>query len=252
MGEGQTLRNIKLILAYDGTAYHGWQVQAENQKPTVQDRVEKALAVLTRENIRVAGAGRTDAGVHALGQVATFLTGSPIPIERFPAAINSILPDDIVTTKAQEMPPDFHARFSARGKTYRYLIDNRQYPDPFWRNYALHHPYPLDVQAMAKAAGQFTGKFDWRGFCASGSGRKNFVRTIVESHISQEGSRIVFETTGDGFLYNMVRIMAGTLLLVGRGKIEPDGIRDIILSQERNKAGPTVPSHGLYLIKVIY
>ncbi|MEW6662783.1 MAG: tRNA pseudouridine(38-40) synthase TruA [Bacillota bacterium] len=252
MLDGLTLRNIKLTLAYDGTAYHGWQVQSQHHEPTVQGSVEKALAVLTKEEVRIAGAGRTDAGVHALGQVASFLTRARIPIERFPAAINSVLPGDIVVTDAQEMPPDFHARFSARGKSYRYLIDNRLYPDPFWRNFALHHPYPLDVRAMEKAAEQFIGKYDWRGFCASGSGRTDFIRTVVESQIRLEDSRIVFEVTGDGFLYNMVRIMVGTLLLVGRGKIRPDSVRDIILSQERSNAGPTAPSHGLYLVKVIY
>jgi tRNA pseudouridine38-40 synthase len=246
------IRCIKLTLAYDGTAYQGWQIQSLRDGQTVQGMLEKALAILTKEEVRVVGASRTDAGVHALGQVASFLTRAQIPIDRFPAAMNSALPADIVVTKAQEMPHNFHARRSAKGKSYQYLIDNSQYPDPFLRYYALFHPYPLDVQAMAQAATQYIGTFDWRGFCTSNSGRIKFERTISISQVRLDGSRIIFEVTGDGFLYNMVRIMVGTLLLVGRGKIPSDSIRDIILSQDRKQAGPTAPPHGLYLVKVTF
>jgi len=250
--EGPVCRNIKLTLAYDGTAYHGWQVQCAQHEPTVQGMLEKSLSVLTREHVRIEGAGRTDAGVHAMGQAASFLTGSRIPIEAFPAAINSVLPKDIVVTNAQEMPLDFNARFSAKGKSYRYQIYHRKYPDPFLRNFAFHYPYPLDTDVMEQAAHQYIGKFDWRSFCASGSGRKEFVRTVVKSQIRLDGPMVLFEVTANGFLYNMVRVMVGTLLLAGRGKIKPGMVRDIILAQERKHAGPTVPSHGLYLVEVIY
>lgn len=247
------LRRIKLTLAYDGTNFSGWQVQT---KPpgvrTIQGTVEEKLKLITKEEIKVTASGRTDAGVHALGQVIHFDTSSRIPVDKFPYALKSVLPPDIVPLEAEEVDNSFHARYSARRKTYRYTIDTGKMPHVFWRNFAYHYPYPLNLTAMQEAAQYLLGRHDFRSFCASGSSVNDFVRNISECNLRQEGAFLHMEVTGDGFLYNMVRIICGTLLEIGQGKIKPEDMQKIIEARDRNKAGATVPAHGLCLLKVGY
>lgn len=243
-----------MCLAYDGTGYAGWQVQTKQPwVKTVQGTVEEALRRITKEpDLMVTGAGRTDAGVHARGQVIHFDTASRIPIDRFPLALNSVLPADIRCWQAEEVPGDFHAQYSAKAKYYSYTIDQGPVPDVFWRHYAYHFTHPLDLEAMAEAGARLLGTHDFRSFCASGSAAKNFVRTILEFNIRKSGSLLHITLAGDGFLYNMVRIIVGTLLEIGQGKRPPAAMEQIILARDRNAAGPTVPAKGLCLEKVIY
>jgi len=241
---------IKALIEYEGTRYNGFQRQPRGL--TVEGELMKALRKLTGEEIRIAAAGRTDAGVHALGQVIAFDTRSSIPPERFCPALNSVLPPDIRVLKSEEAPGDFHPRYQARAKTYSYLIYRRDEGRTFWRNLAYYYPYPLDLPAMKKAARYIEGEHDFRAFCASGSGTKNYVRTVFGLTIKEKGPFLKIEVCGNGFLYNMVRIMVGTLLEVGRGKTSPQEVQDIILSGSRERAGPTVPACGLYLKRVFY
>lgn len=246
------MRNIKLIIEYDGTNYCGWQTQQNG--PSIQAEIEKALGKLTGERIRINGSGRTDAGVHAKGQVANFETVSTIPGDKFSYALNNLLPRDIVIKESKEAAPDFHARFSAIGKKYRYLVINSKFPSALYRNYAYHVNYceRLDIDRIEKAAKGFIGTYDFSGFMAAGSKVSDTVRTIYELTIEREKDFICFNCTGNGFLYNMVRIIAGTLLYAGIGKIDPEEIKDIIMSKDRERAGMTVPAHGLYLEEVYY
>lgn len=246
-------RRIKLTLAYDGTNYNGWQLQIRPRGVrTIQGVLEEKLRILTQEDIKVVASGRTDAGVHALGQVVHFDTTSTIPVERFPQALLSLLPLDIVPLKAEEVDDSFHARYSARWKTYRYTFDTASMPHVFWRRYAYHYPYPLDRSAMAQAAEYLLGQHDFRSFCASGSSVKDYVRTITACEFKTEGRLLMLDITGDGFLYNMIRIICGTLLEIGRGKLKPEAMKKIIAAQDRNAAGPTAPAHGLCLLEVGY
>lgn len=244
------LRNLMLKLEYDGTNYHGWQRQ-ENAI-TVQEVLEKALRKVTKEKIEVIGCSRTDAGVHARGFVCNFYTESKIPSDRVPYALNSILPYDIVVLECQEVPGDFHARFQAKAKKYQYRIIHRTFPSAFDKNYAYHWPYCLDIDKMKQAARYFIGKHDFSAFMATGSPVKNTVRTIYDLTLEQKNSEIVVDITGNGFLYNMVRIIVGTLLYVGNYKINVEQIPDVITQGDRTKAGITVPPQGLYLMEVYY
>ncbi|HHW00721.1 MAG TPA: tRNA pseudouridine(38-40) synthase TruA [Clostridiaceae bacterium] len=244
------MRNIKLIIEYDGTSYHGWQSQ--NNAVAVQDVIEKALLKLTGEKCSIIGSGRTDAGVHALGQVANFVTNSNIPPEKFSYALNNILPDDIVIRNSEEVPLNFHARFSATGKKYRYVIYNSRQRSALHRNRAYFVPYPLDFHSMEKAIGYFVGTHDFTAFKAADSGVKTNVRTITGTWLKKDDEIITFEIAGNGFLYNMVRIIVGTLVEVGIGKLSADDIPYIIESRDRRKAGRTAPPHGLYLMEVYY
>jgi len=246
------MRNIKLIIEYDGTNYCGWQTQENG--PTIQESVEKALMKLTGEEIRINGSGRTDAGVHARGQVANFHTSSTVPGDRFSYALNNLLPRDIVIKDSDEADADFHARFSAKGKKYSYHMINSKFPSALYRNYAYHINYceRLDIGRMQEAAKAFIGTYDFAGFMAAGSIVKDTVRTIFELSVEQDGEMIRLSFKGSGFLYNMVRIMTGTILYAGIGKIDPDGLKDIILSKDRSRAGITVPPAGLYLEEVYY
>lgn len=246
------MRYLKITLAYEGTAYAGWQVQPGSHGPTIQGKVEEALAFLTGEKIRVVAAGRTDAGVHARGQVISFTTHSRIPVERWPWALNSVLPEDIVALEAVEVGPDFHARFSAKSKTYRYTIDNGIFPDVFKRKFAWHVRYPLDLQAMEKAALYLVGRHDFRSFAAAGRPVKNFEREVKDVCWLKEGPFIHFEITADGFLYNMVRIIVGTLVEIGLGRRRPEDMEVILAGRKRSLAGPTAPAHGLCLMRVDY
>ena len=244
------MRNIKLTIEYDGTAYHGWQSQ--KNAVAVQDVVTEAVRRLTGENCGLTGSSRTDTGVHALGQVCNFFTECKIPADKFAFALNTMLPEDIVVHQSEEAAQDFHSRFSAKGKEYRYLIYNSTFPSALLRHKAWHVFYPLDAGKMERAAGYLTGTHDFAAFCAAGGSAETTVRTITEARVKKNGALIEFSVAGNGFLYNMVRIIAGTLAEAGFGKIDPDAVRDIIEGRDRRKAGRTAPAHGLYLVEVYY
>lgn len=247
---GGKLRNIKLTIEYDGTNYHGWQSQ--KNAVAVQDVIENAIAKLTGKECNLIGSSRTDEGVHAIGQVANFLTDSRIPADKFSFALNSILPDDIVIKDSREVSLDFHSRYSAKGKKYRYLIYNSRQPSALLKNRAMHVSQELDFEAMARAAEYFKGKHDFTSFRASGSSVKTSERTIWDASFSKNGEIISFEISGDGFLYNMVRIIVGTLVYVGIGKISASDIPSIMEAKDRAMAGKTAPPQGLYLVEVYY
>lgn len=246
------MRHLKLIVAYDGTNYHGWQVQRESDGPTVQGTLEAALYRLTGERVRVTAASRTDAGVHAWGQVVNFATESRIPVERFPLAMNSVLPADVVVRRAEEVGEDFHARFQARRKIYRYVIYNSRVPSPFWRRYAWFIPVHLDQELMREGAGRLVGRHDYRSFCASGSPVRTFVRTVDMLNVERRDNLIYITIAADGFLYNMVRIIAGTLVEVGQGKRSPASLAGTLAARRRETAGETAPPQGLCLLRVDY
>ncbi|MGI6145175.1 MAG: tRNA pseudouridine(38-40) synthase TruA [Clostridia bacterium] len=246
------MRNLKLVLAYDGTGYHGFQIQKGTGLPTIQGTLEQALSILTQEEIKVIGAGRTDAGVHAQGQVVNFYSNTTVPVERLPLALNSLLPDDIAVLKAEEVDADFHACFSAHSKTYCYTFYQAKIRDPFWRYYAYHVPVTLNIAEMQHACQEFIGEHDFSAFCASGSSVKDFTRTIYNCSIEKEGKIIRFTVSGNGFLYNMVRIMAGTILEVGQGKRKAEDIAGLLQSGQRKLAGMTLPPQGLSLLLVGY
>lgn len=242
-----------MILQYDGTNYNGWQIQTGQAKSrTIQGTIQEALYKLTGEKIKVTAAGRTDAGVHARGQVINFKTESTIPVSRFPKALNSCLPPDIVAVAAEQVDEQFHARYSAKRKLYRYTIDVSPYPDVFRRRYAYHVPYSLKLSRMEEAASYIEGNHDFRSFCAAGSSAKNFVRTVEMCRVSKRDNIIEIDVMANGFLYHMARIIVGTLLEVGKGKIKPEDVKRIIAAKNRDAAGPTAPSHGLCLEKVEY
>ncbi len=242
--------NIKLTLQFDGTNYHGWQIQPG--KATIQDTLRFALHKITRENINPVGCGRTDAGVHASGYVCSFRTNSTIPIERFPYALNANLPGDIICTGAEHVPDEFCANRSAKGKTYRYTIDNGKFCNVFMSRFAWHCKFPLDIDKMRGAAAHLLGTHDFIGFASSGFSVKTTVRTISSVEIEKHDGIITIDVTGDGFLYNMVRIIAGTLVYAGSGRICPDDMPDIIASGSRSRAGITAPAKGLCLEEVFY
>lgn len=245
-------RNIRLVLEYDGTDYCGFQDQARSDQPTIQSVLERALEQICQEPIKVIGAGRTDAGVHARGQVVNFHTRSRIPSERFPAAINTKLPWDIKVKTADEVPPDFHARYWALRKTYRYTWFVRSAPSPFWHRYALFVPRPLDVQAMQEAAQYFIGEHDFAAFRSARGAAKTTVRRMFQASVWQEDDVVHFEIEGSGFLYNMVRIMAGTLLEIGLGRRSVSCVPQALASGNREDLGSTAPPHGLTLMSVVY
>lgn len=251
---GDILRNIKLTIAYDGTNYHGFQEQRGTGLVTIQEVLENCLGRLCGRKVRVIGAGRTDAGVHARGQVVNFNAGDwKIPTERIVLALNDILPRDIAVLTAQEVGENFHARFSALSKTYLYTIYNSRIPSPFWRLYSYFVPRYLDVTAMNLAVRELVGRHDFASFQAAGRPVKSTVRTLFEAEVCREGEELIYLTfRGDGFLYNMVRIMVGTLLEVGLGKRVPGDIASILAARDRTRAGPTVPAAGLCLERVEY
>ena len=245
------MRNIKLVIEYDGKDFNGWQKQPN--KLNIQGEIERAIKEITNEeNIELNASGRTDAGVHALGQVANFKTNSSIPTDKIPIAINSKVKKSIVIKSAEEMPERFHSRYNCKQKTYRYVINNSEFGSAIYRNQEYHIPQKLDIDAMKKAIVYFEGEHDFKGFKASGTSSKNSVRKIFKTNIDIKDERIFIELTGSGFLYNMVRIISGTLVDVGLGKIKPEDIPEIILSGDRQRAGKTLPPQGLYLVKVEY
>jgi tRNA pseudouridine38-40 synthase len=246
---------FKLIIAYDGTDFHGWQIQAG--KPTVQGEIVSVLRRLTQENIILHGAGRTDAGVHALGQIGSFRTQSGLSAAEFQRALNAILPPTIRIVQAEESGPDFNARWSARGKIYRYRIyRGKVVPPALWR-YVLHYPFPLDEDAMRDAAARFVGAHDFASFAAStGSDDddkdRDTVREIYSAEVARtpDGEELHFTVRGRSFLRYMVRKMTGTLLDVGRGRLVPEDIDRLYELKDRSKSGPTVPPQGLVMVEV--
>ena len=245
------MRNIKLTIEYDGKDFNGWQKQPN--KLNIQGSIELAIEQITGEKIELNASGRTDAGVHAFGQVANFKTNSNLPIEKFPIAINSKLKKSIRIIDATEVSESFHSRLSCKKKTYRYIINNSSVGSAIYRNLETHIPQKLDIEKMKTAVKYFEGEHDFKAFKASGTSSKSSVRKIFEANVyDMKNDRIYIELTGSGFLYNMVRIIAGTLVEVGLGKIEPDVIPEIILSGKRERAGKTLPPNGLYLLNVEY
>ena len=244
------MRNIKLTIEYDGKDFNGWQKQPN--KLNIQGTIEQAIKAITGEDVELNASGRTDAGVHALNQVANFKTNSQIPIEKFAIAINSRLKKSIVIKKAEEVGERFHSRLNCKRKTYRYIINNSEMGSAIYRNFETHIPQKLDTEKMEKALKYFEGEHDFKAFKASGTSSKSSVRKIYATKLYKENDRIYIELTGNGFLYNMVRIIVGTLVDVGLGKIEPEEIIDIIKDGKRERAGKTLPPNGLYLISVMY
>jgi tRNA pseudouridine38-40 synthase len=244
-------RNLRLTLEYDGSRYHGWQRQ--KNAPTIQESLEQALARLTGEAVRVMGSGRTDAGVHALGQVANFHSTSHLPLSAFLHGLNALLPIDIAVLDAAEAPPDFHARKSARGKTYEYRILNRPIRSPLLRPYAWWISQPLNLTAMQEAAGALAGEHDFSAFQASGSRVKSPVRRVVNAGWeAAEGDILAFTITASGFLRGMVRSLVGTMVEMGRGKRPETELTELLQTGERRRAGPTAPPQGLFLLEVAY
>lgn len=244
------MRNIKIIIEYDGTGYCGWQVQKNGL--SVQEVLQKGIENLVKHKIMLSGSSRTDSGVHARGMVANFFTTTSIPERNFPAAINTKIPYDIVVLDAEEVDANFHSRRSSIGKRYSYSIINRREPSAILRNYTAHIPESLDMARMIEASGYFIGSHDFSAFKSAGSTIINNVRNVRLLNISKQESIIRIDIEADGFLYNMVRIIAGTLIEVGKYKIKPQDILEIIKSGKRERAGKTAPPQGLYLEHVYY
>lgn len=249
-------RNLKLTLSYDGSEFSGWQVQPEAS--TIQGALASAIGRLTGENVLPQGSGRTDAGVHALAQVATFATSSPIPVENFVKALNDILPPSIRVLEVREVAADFHARKSAKAKTYQYRIFRGPICPPFLARYVWHFPYPLDEDAMRKAAREVVGEHDFTSFAAVDPerGRENNeasnVRTIFSSAFDRIGEELIYTVRGNGFLHHMVRNLVGTLIWVGKGTLQVHEIQRILAARDRFAAGATAPAKGLFLMCVEY
>ena len=245
------MRNIKLTIEYDGKDFNGWQKQPN--KLNIQGNIEQAIKNVTGEDVELFASGRTDAGVHSFGQVANFKTESLIPLEKIPIALNTNLKKSIRIIKAEEVDEKFHSRLSCKKKTYRYVINNSSCESAIYRNLETYIPSRLNINKMKEAAKYFEGEYDFKAFKASGTSSKSSVRTIYNLNIiEKENNRIYIEITGNGFLYNMVRIISGTLVEVGMEKIKPEEIAEIIESKDRSKAGKTLPAHGLFLLNVEY
>lgn len=243
-------RRIKLTVAYDGTSYCGWQVQ--NNGPTIEGELNKAILKLTGETVQVVGASRTDAGVHGMCNVAVFDTCSSIPAEKFSYALNKWLPEDIRVHASVQVADDFHPRHCSSKKTYRYSIQNADFPDPTKRLYT-HFTYgKIDIEAMQKAAFYLVGEHDFQSFCSAGAVVETTVRTLYKADVEKQGDLITITVQGNGFLYNMVRIIAGTLLEIGLGRMDAESMPSIIEAKDRSKAGPTAPAKGLCLVEYEY
>ncbi|WP_308636568.1 tRNA pseudouridine(38-40) synthase TruA [Paenibacillus silvisoli] len=244
------MRNIRMVISYVGTSYHGFQTQPIGN--TVQDILVHAIHVLTGEKVHIIASGRTDAGVHARGQVINFKCASRIPINRWALALNARLPEDIAVLKADEVPLEFHASYDARQKTYRYTIDTNKFADVFERNYRFHYPMPLRIPEMQAALSALIGTHDFTSFASLRSTKVSHVRTILDARLVEGDGKLELFITGDGFLYNMVRIVMGTLLWVGEGKLQASDFKRILEAKDRAQAGPTAMSHGLTLWEVVY
>ncbi len=244
------MRNLLVTIAYDGTDYHGWQVQPNGI--TVQQAVQDAIEKIIQKREKIIGCSRTDSGVHANNFCFNFKTESDIVPYRFVGAMNAVLPDDIAVKNCVEVSESFHARYDCTGKEYIYKIWNSPQRNPFLQNRYFHYKKPLDADYLNEAAQAYVGKHDFSAFCSAGTSVEDFVRTVEYAKVVRDGDEVAFIVKADGFLYNMVRIMVGTLLEVAEGKIEAGSIGDIINSLERDMAGRTAPAHGLYLNKVFY
>ena len=250
MGEA-TLQTFRLIIEYDGSGFHGWQRQKKDR--TVQETIEKALAIMTREKVTVIGSGRTDAGVHALGQVACFKTRSRLDARVFLTGLNSLLPGDVVVHACDPMPDVFHARFDVASKRYRYHILNRPIAPAIGRQFVWHIRKPLDIPAMRTAAECLTGTHDFKTFEGAGSPRSHTVRTVSVSAVRETGvGNLTYDIAANGFLRFMVRNIVGTLVAVGLGKISIEKVPEILQSKDRSRAGATAPPRGLFLVEVSY
>ncbi|MFA5090936.1 MAG: tRNA pseudouridine(38-40) synthase TruA [Candidatus Omnitrophota bacterium] len=253
------MRNLRLKIEYDGTNYAGWQIQnglrlksIGCQKKTLQGVMERVLKEIFKDDIRLVASGRTDAGVHALGQAANFKTDSRINLDNLKKAFNGLLPDDIAVKKIEEVGLDFHSRFNACSKIYRYTILNRDYPAPLLRNTVYFCPHPLDVNLMRREAKILLGRHDFKAFQGRASKKNGSVRHIKTLKIIKKDDLLYIDMEANGFLYNMARIIAGTLIELGRGKFSAGSMRRILYSRNRRLAGPTAPAHGLCLVKVNY
>lgn len=245
------MRRVRLIVAYDGTNYCGWQVQPNGI--TVEEVLNREIVRLTGEDIHVIGASRTDSGVHALGNVAVFDTESSIPPERMAYALNQRMPEDIVIVRSDEVMPDWHPRYQREvSKTYEYHIYNAPVPNPLKRNYSAFVSFPMDVEKMRQGAEYLVGEHDFVSFCNIRTNVSDTVRTVHSITITQDGADIVLRITGNGFLYNMVRIIAGTLIRVGRGFYAPERVKEILEERKRTAAGVTAPAAGLVLAEIEY
>jgi tRNA pseudouridine38-40 synthase len=244
------MRNILITIEYDGTNYHGWQRQ--KNALGIQEIIEKGIEEITGEKVNLIGSGRTDAGVHALDQKANFKTNSSIPVDKIPFALNSVLPQDIRVIGSRQVSLNFHARYDVVKKRYRYRIYNSPFPTAIYRNYSCFIPDKLNIGDMVKAAEYLKGENDYTSFCSSGSGVKTRVRKVEMLELAKEGKMLDLIIQANGFLYNMVRIIAGTLVEVGKGKIEPSMVKEILDGKDRRLAGPTLPPQGLFLEKVCY
>lgn len=244
------MKRVKLTVAYDGTNYCGWQVQPNGV--TIESELNRHLSELLREEIHVTGASRTDAGVHAMGNVAVFDTSARMPAEKISYAMNTRLPEDIRIQCSEEVATDFHPRFCRTVKTYEYKICNRKFPDPCSRLYSLHYYWNLDVKKMQQAAEHLVGTHDFASFCSHKPEITDHVRTIYSLDVTRSGDMITVRVCGNGFLYNMVRIIVGTLLRVGSGMIDPDEIPAILEARDRGRAGETARPQGLTLVEIRY
>ena len=244
------MKRIRLTVAYDGSNYCGWQIQPNGI--TIEGVLNRELSRLTGENIRIIGASRTDAGVHARGNVAVFDTETTIPPERVAYALNRFLPEDIVIVRSDEVPPDWHPRYRDCVKTYEYMILNREMPDPLLRKMTYFVSFPLKLEWMREAAGYLKGTHDFKSFCSIHTDVKDTVRTIYGLDIERADDIITLRISGNGFLYNMVRIIAGTLVSVGRGFYTPEQVGDMLEAKDRQQAGVTAPPQGLVLAKIVY
>ncbi len=244
------MKRVKLIVAYDGTNYSGWQLQ--QNAVTIEQKLNEALSALFGQEIKVTGASRTDAGVHSLGNVCVFDVETRMPAEKISYALNQRLPEDIVVQDSCEVASDFHPRAGKSKKTYEYRILNRTFRMPTRRLDTYFFHYSLDIAKMQQAAAYLEGEHDFKSFCSVHAQVETTVRTIYSCTVSKEEDMVAIRVTGNGFLYNMVRIIAGTLLEVGKGAIEPEQIKDILLACDRNSAGATAPAHGLTMIGIEY
>lgn len=244
------MKRVKLVVAYDGTNYHGWQVQ--DNGITIEEVLNRTISELVQEDIKVIGASRTDAGVHACGNVAVFDTESRIPGDKFSFALNQRLPDDIRIQESCEVDADFHPRYADTVKTYEYNILNRRFELPSKRLYAAFCYYPMDIERMNQAAAYLVGEHDFKSFCSAGAQVQTTVRTIYAVNVTKEDDMVHIRITGNGFLYNMVRIIVGTLMQVGTGLMEPEQVKEILEARDRSKAGPTAVAKGLTLVEIRY
>lgn len=244
------MKRVKLVVAYDGTNYHGWQVQ--DNGITIEEVLNRTISELVQEDIKVIGASRTDAGVHACGNVAVFDTESRIPGDKFSFALNQRLPEDIRIQESCEVDADFHPRYADTVKTYEYNTLNRRFELPSKRLYAAFCYYPMDIERMNQAAAYLVGEHDFKSFCSAGAQVQTTVRTIYAVNVTKDDDMVHIRITGNGFLYNMVRIIAGTLMQVGTGLMEPEQVKEILEARDRSKAGPTAVAKGLTLVEIRY